>query len=94
MRHRPPHILNASTNLLGICFIIITGLRLANANARSYADEVAWLAALLLFVAVLTAYLSIRNDHARPWQATLADAAFLGGMSALALSVVIAALYL
>ncbi len=94
MRHRPHHILNASTNLLGICFIIITGLRLANANARSYADEVAWLAALLLFVAVLTAYLSIRNEHVRPWQAIVADAAFLGGITALAGSVVIAAISL
>jgi len=45
--HRPPYILSASTNLLGICFIIITGLKLVNANIRSYADEVAWLAALL-----------------------------------------------
>ncbi|HEY0266206.1 MAG TPA: hypothetical protein VGC16_05595 [Rhizomicrobium sp.] len=94
MKHRPPHILSASTNLLGICFIIITGLRLANANVRSYADEVAWLSALLLFVAALMAYLSIRNGHIRPWQVRLADAAFLGGMSTLALSVVIAAIYL
>jgi hypothetical protein len=94
MKHRPPHILSASTNLLGICFIIITGLRLANANARSYADEVAWLAALFLFVAAMTAYLSIRNENARPWQVTVADAAFLGGMCALAGSVLIAAVSL
>ncbi|HVV28838.1 MAG TPA: hypothetical protein VHC40_12815 [Rhizomicrobium sp.] len=91
--HRPPHILNASTNLLGICFVIITGLRLASANARSYADEVAWLAALLLFVAALAAYLSIRNEH-DGWGVRVADAAFLGGITALALSVVIAAIYL
>jgi hypothetical protein len=92
--HRPPHILNASTNFLGICFIIITGLRLASANARSYADEVAWVAALLLFTSTLSAYLSIRNHGARPWQARVADAAFLGGVTVLALSVVIAAIYL
>jgi hypothetical protein len=94
MRHRPPHILSASTNLLGICFIIITGLRLANANYRSYADEVAWLAAIFLFVAAMTAYLSIRNENARPWQVMVADAAFLGGMCALAGSVLIAAISL
>jgi hypothetical protein len=92
--HRPPYILSASTNLLGICFIIITGLKLANANARSYADEVAWLAAALLFVAALNAYLAIRNEGARGWQARLADNAFLGGMTALALAVVIAAIWL
>jgi hypothetical protein len=92
--HRPPHILNASTNLLGICFIIITGLRLASANARSYADEVAWLAAILLFTSTLNSYLAIRNHGARPWQALVADAAFIGGVCVLALSVVIAAIYL
>lgn len=94
MKHRPPHILNAATNLLGICFIVITGLKLASANARSYADEVAWLAAILLFAAALTAYLSIRNENARPWQVRIADATFLGGMSALAAAVLIAAISL
>jgi len=92
--HRPPYILSASTNLLGICFIIITGLKLANANVRSYADEVAWLAALLLFVAALHAYLSIRNNGLRSWQERVADHAFLGGMTALALAVIIAAVSL
>jgi F0F1-type ATP synthase membrane subunit a len=92
--HRPPYILSASTNLLGICFIILTGLKLANASARSYADEVAWLAALLLFVAVLTAYLAIRNQGARGWQVQVADGAFLGGITALAVSVIIAAVSL
>lgn len=91
MRHRPPHILNASTNLLGICFVIITGLRLANANARSHADEVAWLAALCLFTAAITAYLAIRNEGARAWQIRVADATFLLGLVALAAAVVIAA---
>jgi cellobiose-specific phosphotransferase system component IIC len=92
--HRPPYILSASTNLLGICFIILTGLKLANANARSHADEIAWLAALLLFVAVLNAYLAIRNEGARNWQVRVADAAFLGGVTALAVAVIIAAIYL
>ena len=92
--HRPPYILSASTNLLGICFIIITGLKLVNANVRSRADEVAWLAALLLFVAALHAYLSIRNNGARNWQERVADYAFLGGMTALAGAVIIAAVSL
>ena len=91
---RPPDFLCSSTNELGICFIIITGLKLVNANIRSYADEVAWLAALLLFVAALHAYLSIRNNGARGWQERVADYAFLGGMTALAGAVLIAAISL
>jgi len=92
--HRPPYILSASINLLGICFVIITGLKLASANFRSYADEVAWLAAALLFVAALNAYLAIRNQGAPKWQGETADIAFLGGMTALAISVIIAAVSL
>jgi hypothetical protein len=88
---RPSSILSASINLLGICFIIITGLKLANADLRSRADEVAWCAAFLLFVAALHAYLAIRNDGARPWQEQVADYAFLGGMTVLALAVLLAA---
>jgi hypothetical protein len=55
---------------------------------------VAWVAALLLFVAALSAYLAIRNDHARPWQTWLADACFLGGLVALGIAVLVAAVYL
>ena len=94
MKHRPPHILGASTDLLGICFIIITGLRLVNADARSIADEVAWLAAALLFVAAMTAYLAIRGNHDDGWHIHVADAAFLSGMTVLAAAVVIAAVSL
>jgi len=92
--HRPPHILNASTNLLGICFVIVTGLRLASADARSWADEIVWLAALLLFTSAVSAYLAIRNHGVRKWQVALADWTFLGGISTLAMAVVIAAIYL
>ncbi len=92
--HRPPPILNAATNLLGICFVIITGLKLTASNTHSYADEVAWLAALLLFVATLSSYLAIRNQGARPWQIRIADWTFLAGVSVLAIAVVIAAIWL
>ncbi len=92
--HRAPYILSASINLLGICFVIITGLKLANANARSYADEVAWAAAALLFVAASHAYLTIRNQGKGIWQERVADYAFLGGMTTLAGAVVIAAIWL
>jgi hypothetical protein len=87
--HRPPPILNASTNLLGICFVIIGGLKLSGVNHRSYADEAAWVAAILLFVAALSAYLAIRNHGARAWQVRVADYAFLAGITVLALSVVV-----
>src|SRR5690348_15917811 len=37
---RHPHVLNAATNLLGICFIIIGGLKLTNQNSKTWSDEI------------------------------------------------------
>ena len=91
--HRHPHILNASTNLLGICFLIIGGLKIANLNARSYADEIAWGAAMLLFTSTLIAYLALRNDESKLWQTKLADGMFMAGVVALMLAVTVAAIY-
>ena len=92
--NRHTHILNAASNLLGICFVIIGGLKFSNLNARSYSDEAAWTAALLLFVSVILSYLAIRNNDARTWQIAVADGAFIVGIVTLMLSVVMAAIFL
>ena len=93
MKHRPPHILNASTNLLGICFVVIGGLKLSGSNGLSIADEVAWLAAALLFTSAITAYLAIRNEGVHLLQIRIADMTFLAGMTVLALSIFILAVW-
>jgi hypothetical protein len=81
---RPPQILNASTNLLGICFVIIGGLKLTNSNSLSFADEIAWGAALLLLTSTISAWFALD----RPGRvARIADAAFLAGLFMLMTSV-------
>jgi len=92
--HRHPHILNVSTKLLGICFLIIGGLRFTNRDAQSYADEIAWAAVLLLFTSMIISYLAVRNDGARNWQTSLADWSFIGGIFSLVLSLATAAIFL
>lgn len=92
--HRPPHILNASTNLLAICFVVIGGLKISNLNSRTYADETAWVSAALLFCATMSSYLAIRNQGAQPFQATFADWTFISGLTFLAAAVVVAAVQL
>jgi hypothetical protein len=90
--HPLPHILNASTNLLAICFVIIGGLKLANLNAGSYSNEIAWVAAALLLISTASSYLAIRNSDAKPWQSILADWTFIGGLCALTLAMIVAVL--
>jgi len=88
---RHPNILNAATNLLGICFVIIAGLKLTNSNSRSFADEVAWVAALLFILAVYLSYAAIRKAKPESWQGVWADRFFVVGVGALTLSTVILA---
>ena len=87
-----PHILNAACNLLGICFIVIGSLKLAELNHRSYGDETAWAAAFLFFVSIMNSYLAVRNNNKKQWQLFLADYAFILGLIVLMVSVFIAAI--
>jgi hypothetical protein len=91
---RHPHILNAATNLLAICFVIVGSLKLTNNNANSYADELAWLAAFLMLVSIVTSYVAIRNGDVPLWQHRVADWSFLGGISVLVASMIVMAIQL
>lgn len=89
---RPTHILNAASNLVGIALIIITGLNVSHMASRTFADEVAWIAAICLLMSCLLSYLTLR--HAAPAR-TLerwADRIFLVGLLCLVGSVVVLAI--
>jgi phosphatidylglycerophosphate synthase len=58
---KSPHILNASSNLLGICFIVLTSLKLLNQTSKTIIDEIT-LAAIIFFMAsCILSFLSIRS---------------------------------
>lgn len=86
---RHPNIINAASNLLGICFVIITGLSLTNSNSRSLADEVAWIAALCFLSSLGLSYIAIRKQAGDSWQAIWGDRIFIAGVLALTLSTLI-----
>ena len=89
--HRHPHVLNASSQLLGVTFVVIGALKLSNANARSYADEVAWGAAALFLLGVVSSYWAIRKNETSRITNFVADGSFFLAIFLLALSVIIAA---
>ena len=92
--HRHPHVLNAASNLLGICFVLIGALKLTHSNAQSFADETAWLSAALFLVSIVSSYAAIRSNEANRLQNLTADIAFFGGVTMLALAMVITAVVL
>ena len=93
MSARHPHILNASTNLLGICFVIITGLKLTGSNSQSWADEITWCASLLFLTSIVLSYLGLRNDARVAWVEAWAERAFLVGVGSLALAIAVLAIF-
>ncbi|MBW8743275.1 MAG: hypothetical protein JF628_02815 [Sphingomonas sp.] len=89
---RPTHILNAASNLLGIALLIIAGLNVSHIADKSFADEIAWLAAVCLASSCLLSYLSLRHSqpgrHFEDW----ADRVFLIGLIMLIGSIVVLAI--
>ncbi len=79
---KSPHILNASSNLLGLCFIVFTSLRFLNLRAQTIIDELAAVATLLFMASCLFSFLSLRSkDNRRSARyERIADIVFLGGL--------------
>jgi cytochrome bd-type quinol oxidase subunit 2 len=86
---RHPNIINAASNLLGICFLIIAGLSLTKSNSRSIADEVAWVAAVCFLASLALSYIAIRKQDEDAWQGIWADRIFLLGVAALTVSTLV-----
>ena len=90
---RHPHILNASSNLLGICFVIITGLKLTGSNGLSLADEITWSASVCFLASILLSYLGLRNDDRILWMQNWAERTFLAGVAGLTLAIFVLAAF-
>ena len=79
-----PHILNAASNLLGICVVIIGSVRLTNTD--TLVDETTVLAMMSFLASILLAYAALRRDTVADWIHTAADYAFMVGVVALSLA--------
>lgn len=80
-RNNFPHILTASSTLLGLCFVVLTSLRLSDKHETSLIDELTAVAILMFMTASLLSYLSMRktNEPARYYE-KIADMVFLTGL--------------
>jgi len=89
---RPTHILNAASNLLGIALLIIAGLNVSHIADKSFADEIAWIAAVCFASSCLLSYLSLRHErHGQKFE-HWADRIFLAGLVTVIASIVVLAI--
>jgi len=82
--NKSSHILNAASNLLGICFIVLTSLKVMNISQKTIIDEITAGAIILFMGSCILSFLSIRGKT--PKTAifeNIADILFLSGLSLL-----------
>ncbi|PZU79379.1 MAG: hypothetical protein DI529_17510 [Chryseobacterium sp.] len=91
MKKRAPHILNASTNLLGFCLIIITSLKINKVNHNSYLDEFTIGAIFCLTISCSLSFLAMKtkNKNRSLILENIADILFFCALLCITLSVCI-----
>ncbi|MFT3886207.1 MAG: hypothetical protein QM724_12505 [Flavobacteriales bacterium] len=92
---RSPYILSTSSNLIGLCLIVMTSLKIADHTAASVLDEFTGVAAVLLMSSCLLSFLSIRTAHPQRSERIerWADITFLGGLAMVFLTIVLVAFH-
>ena len=78
---KSPHILNASSNLLGLCFVVLTSLKLFKVSGQTIIDEITTCAIILFMLSCILSFLSIRGSMKTSGKyENIADYLFLGGL--------------
>ena len=84
------HILNASSNLLGICFIILTSLKILGKSQQTIIDEIVFVAIVFFMASCYLSFLSIRSKNGKGMMLEkIADGIFLGGLTLLFVTTVL-----
>ena len=78
-----PHILTASSTLLGLCFIVLTSLKITDSQEASIIDEFTTAAIIMFMVSSILSYMSMRSKTSRPGYERIADIVFLAGLFSL-----------
>ena len=92
---KSPHILNASSNLLGLCFVVLTSLKLLNISHKTIIDDLTIAATIFFMASCILSFLSIRgNAKNEGWYERFADFFFLGGLIILFMTTILFSLNL
>ena len=78
------HILTTSSNLLGICFIVLTSLKLLNLDGKTLIDEFTAVAIFMFMLSSVLSFLSMRSKNGKSERyEKIADVIFLLGLFSL-----------
>ena len=85
------HILPTSSNLLGLCFVILTFIKILKLGHETLIDEIVATAIVLFFVSSFFSYVSMRSDRWTQSCEKIADSIFLLGLFLLSIGSVLVA---
>lgn len=93
MKGTAEQILNASSNLLGFCLVIITSLKLFKFTEKTLVDEFMVVNLVLFITSCLLSFMALRADEVRGRKyETAAEYSFLAGLFILFLTTLLFAL--
>ncbi len=89
--NKSTHILNTSSNLLGLCFLVLTSLSVLHLRQSSLIDEFTAVATISFMVSCILSFLSIRsnNEKIAVRYENIADFFFLIGLSIMFLTTMV-----
>jgi hypothetical protein len=76
------HILNASSNLVGFSFVILTSIKILKLDTTTSIDDIATFSIIVFIISCFFSFLSIRSREVKRAETyeTIADYIFLGGL--------------
>ena len=74
------HILPTSSNLLGLCFVILSFIKLMKLGNETLIDELVAMAIMLFFISSFFSYASMRSNKRVELYEKIADNIFLIGL--------------
>jgi len=85
--NKSPHILNTSATLLGLCFVVLTSIKVSDMQDSTLIDETTALAIILFMGSSILSFLSMRKEKGiNDRLEKIADFVFLSGLVVLFLT--------
>jgi hypothetical protein len=85
------HILPTSSNLLGLCFVILTFIKVLKLEHETLIDEIVAITIVLFFISSFFSYVSMRSAKWVQSYEKIADSIFLIGLFLLSIGSVLVA---
>ncbi|MDA8098252.1 MAG: hypothetical protein M0042_01350 [Nitrospiraceae bacterium] len=83
------HILPTAANLLGLCFVILSVIKVMKLGAQTIIDELVAITIVIFLVASIFSYASIRSRAREEFYERIADIVFLSGLGLMTLMAIV-----